>query len=177
MQYFGFMLLKRSVCFFSAGTRSTTKKIQDGVFSTVAFPIGIFVTVIFWGIWMIDRNFVFPAVLDQYYPSYINHFMHTSSLPLQILEQILKNHTYPSKKIGALSTLGFSSIYILWISFIAYYGGFWVYPLFGILARTPRIIFMIFCALLTTVFYFVGYLMNLCIWNSNQDKSKEMKQT
>ena len=41
--------------------RKIIKIIKDFVFSTIGFPVGVFVSVSFWGLYAIDRDLVFPG--------------------------------------------------------------------------------------------------------------------
>ena len=41
---------------------------RDLVFASAAFPIGMFVGIIFWTLYHIDRKLIFPVELDQYFP-------------------------------------------------------------------------------------------------------------
>ena len=56
-------------------------QIRDYYFATLAFPIGQFVGIIFWTLWHINRELVFPKAFDSIFPSYINHLMHTVVIP------------------------------------------------------------------------------------------------
>jgi hypothetical protein len=44
----------------------------------------MFVATMFWAIYSIDRELVFPVSLDKYFPVYVNHILHTTVLPLQV---------------------------------------------------------------------------------------------
>jgi hypothetical protein len=49
------------VCLLADITSSKTiNKVKDVMFASAAFPIGIFVAVIFWGLWAVDRELIFP---------------------------------------------------------------------------------------------------------------------
>ena len=41
--------------------RKIIKIIKDFVFSTIGFPVGVFVSISFWGLYAIDRDLVFPG--------------------------------------------------------------------------------------------------------------------
>ena len=60
---------------------SGLQKVRDYYFATLAFPIGQFVGIIFWTLWHINRELVFPKAFDSIFPSYINHLMHTLVIP------------------------------------------------------------------------------------------------
>ena len=89
------------------GSESRTKercsgiqKARDFVFSSVAFPTGSFVTIAFWSIYLVDRNLIFPAELDKYFPPITNHMMHTTPLVSQICEIMFIFHAPPKRIYG-----------------------------------------------------------------------------
>ena len=59
--------------------------LKDFVFSTVGFPVGVFVSVSFWGLYAIDRDLVFPDELDQFFPPITNHMV-----------RYFRHHSFPS---------------------------------------------------------------------------------
>lgn len=154
---------------------STLQKIRDFLFSTLAFPIGQFVGIVFWTLFKIDRELVFPAAFDKFFPNYINHMMHTTVVPVQLLELILLYHLYPSKKTGTFTTVIFCLIYLSWTLIVAHFGGIWVYPIFEVLDPVSRIAFMVVCSMFGSLLYFSGELLNNIIWSkyANQELADE----
>ncbi|XP_048655755.1 androgen-dependent TFPI-regulating protein isoform X3 [Marmota marmota marmota] len=73
---------------------------RDLLFTTLAFPVSTFVFLVFWTIFLYDRELVYPKILDEIFPIWMNHAMHTFILPFSLLEVILRPHHYPSKKTG-----------------------------------------------------------------------------
>ncbi|KAA0188496.1 hypothetical protein HAZT_HAZT009109 [Hyalella azteca] len=77
-----------SSCFlsnvFSSAQRSKRKtapeKTLDFLFSSIVFPLAVFVATSFWGLFFTDRELVFPKIFDEFFPSWLNHVVHT--LPL-----------------------------------------------------------------------------------------------
>ena len=89
------------------GSESRTKeystaaqKLRDFMFSSLAFPTGVFVTVAFWSIYLVDRELIFPEELDEYFPPITNHMMHTTPLVSQIIELLLVFHVQPKRLYG-----------------------------------------------------------------------------
>lgn len=150
---------------------SRLQRLRDYFFSTLAFPIGLFVGIIFWSLWHIDRELVFPKAFDKFFPNYINHMMHTTVLPAQLLELILLYHIYPSKLKGMLTTILFCMTYLSWTLVVAHYGGIWVYPIFAVLDPVPRAAFMIFCSMMGAMLFLGGALFNSVIWGGDSDAS------
>ena len=164
------------------GTESTTKetssrlqKCRDFLFSTLAFPIGIFVPTIFWILFNIDRNLVFPPLLDKVFPPITNHMMHTTPLPSQILELLLVYHIYPRKISGIPAIVAFCLTYIGWIFYIAYVGGIWVYPVFEVLNQWQRVLFLIVLSMFGTMLYLIGECCNNWVWKESKNVHVQTK--
>eukprot|EP00088_Acartia_fossae_P025275 TRINITY_DN26103_c0_g1_i1.p1 TRINITY_DN26103_c0_g1~~TRINITY_DN26103_c0_g1_i1.p1 ORF type:complete len:233 (-),score=37.07 TRINITY_DN26103_c0_g1_i1:200-871(-) len=161
-----------TVCLLAdlAGSNSKIAKIRDKIFASAAFPIGIFVGVIFWGLYAVNRELIFPQKLDGHFPSWLNHFMHTTVLPLQLGEMFLSRHEYPGRLFGGGINALLTCAYLLWINYIYYKAGFWVYPVFRVLTTQQRGVFMAFCCALGGAFYILGEKLNKMIWKNNQKK-------
>ncbi|XP_068706825.1 androgen-induced gene 1 protein-like [Montipora foliosa] len=50
-------------------------KLRDVLFASLAFPLSAFVAAIFWGIYMVDRNLIFPKQMDKIIPPWLNHLL------------------------------------------------------------------------------------------------------
>ncbi|KAK2525815.1 hypothetical protein Q9966_011062 [Columba livia] len=49
--------------------------LRDWVMAVLAFPVGVFVVTMFWSIYIYDRELVYPKVLDNFIPAWLNHGM------------------------------------------------------------------------------------------------------
>ena len=144
---------------------TTLQKIRDFLFSTIAFPIGQFVGIIFWGLYHIDRELIFPVARDKVFPNHINHMLHTTVIPVQLLELVLLYHLFPRKKLGLATISVFIALYLTWTLIVAHFGGFWVYPIFRVLGTVQRIIFMIFCSMFGGLLYLLSESLNNFVWS------------
>ena len=131
-KYLTFLNMLLQFIFFTIALLSNVIKslrgVRDLVFASAAFPIGMFVGIIFWSIWAVDRELIFPKVLDQYFPAILNHLMHTTVIPLQLGQLLLVKHNFPSRSKGFTITATLCLGYLVWINYIYYMTGFWVYP-------------------------------------------------
>lgn len=143
---------------------SRLQRIRDFYFATVAFPIGVFVGIMFWSLYLIDRELVFPEILDQFFPVYVNHMLHTTCIPLQIFELLMAYHIYPSKKAGMTTTGFFCFAYLAWVVLISVVNGYWIYPVFEVLPSPFRYIFMLFCSACGGTLYLLGDFFNHKFW-------------
>merc|ERR1719167_544492 len=149
---------------------STITKIKDFIFSSAAFPLGMFVFATFWGLFAIDRVLIFPARLDGHFPSWLNHLMHTTVMPLQAAEMIGSKHEFPRRLYGGGMMALLTLAYLVWVHVVYYYGGFWVYPVFKVLPTVPRIMFMGFCCFMAAFFYVLGEKINFMVWGKCEDR-------
>ncbi|XP_078382152.1 androgen-induced gene 1 protein-like isoform X1 [Oculina patagonica] len=154
-------------------------KLRDTVFSALAFPLGVFVAATFWGIYMIDRELIFPSVLDKIIPPWLNHLLHTWCAVFMIVEGAFIRHKYPKNRVGLGLLALFAATYLIWIMWVAYAAEFWVYPFLRIMSNPARAAFFVVCACILAFFYFLGKWMTLSIWRveeerkSTSTKSKE----
>ncbi|XP_075002086.1 androgen-induced gene 1 protein isoform X4 [Calonectris borealis] len=52
--------------------------LRDWVMAVLAFPVGVFVVTLFWSIYIYDRELVYPKVLDNFIPAWLNHGMYSN---------------------------------------------------------------------------------------------------
>ena len=62
------------------------RKIKDYLFSSLALPVALNVGITFWSLFWINRELVFPKALDEFFPSWLNHIMHTNIIVFILLE-------------------------------------------------------------------------------------------
>ncbi|KAM6467247.1 androgen-induced gene 1 protein isoform 2-T2 [Liasis olivaceus] len=88
--------------------------LRDWMMAVLAFPIGVFVVLMFWSIYIYDRELVYPKLLDNFIPTWLNHGMHTTVLPFILIEMRTTHHEYPSRTYGLIAVCAISVGYILW---------------------------------------------------------------
>jgi len=138
--------------------------IRDYLFGSLVFPIAMFVALTFWALWAIDRELVFPAALDAFFPPWLNHIMHTSIVPFAIIELLFVPKVFPNRSQALKGTSAFMLGYIAWVFFIAYHTSFWVYPILEVLSWPLRILFIIACATLAGLLYLIGESLHFIRW-------------
>ena len=156
-------------------TPSCLQKTRDFVFSTLAFPVGIFTTISFWSIYCVDRNLIWPTLLDNFYPLWVNHMVHTTCLLSQLIEIVTVHHVYPSTKSGILTTIGFYLTYLVWILFLAFRKDVWIYPVLQKLSPIGRTLFIAAFGVLGGVLFMAGKFLNQKIWGNNTKKETRFK--
>ncbi|XP_050424840.1 androgen-dependent TFPI-regulating protein-like [Adelges cooleyi] len=142
----------------------------SGSFSSLILPTGIFVSVTFWTMYGIDREIVYPKLIDDVIPYWQNHGMHTVILPFVFAEVMTTKHRFLPVKVLATILISFELLY--GIVFLETYveKGRWVYPLFGMLSLPVSIAVMIFLLFLLTVCLFVGIFIQNQLWGEEEKK-------
>ncbi|XP_026757321.2 androgen-dependent TFPI-regulating protein-like [Galleria mellonella] len=135
------------------------RNIKDILFS-VAFPIALYVSVAFWGIYAIDKPLVFPEMLEKIFPAWLNHTMHTFITVFLIIELLVTKRNYPSRITGSTITIVFVVSYIIWMHVLHARTGAWPYPIFDVLNLPMRFVFCGFSTILGLGIYIVGEKLN-----------------
>ena len=72
------------------------------------------VCILFWGMYAISRELVFPEVMDLFYPSALNHGVHTAPIVLALLELVLVPHHFSSHHVSLTLLVLFLGAYLAW---------------------------------------------------------------
>lgn len=114
--------------------------ICDIFFSSFAFPLGIIVCLLYWGLYAVDPHSCTTEEEARIIPRWLNHYMHTFPAVAVAAEILLFKHEYPIRRNGIKIILSFCFVYSAWVMWVAFASGIWVYPfmekmpLWGILA-------------------------------------------
>ncbi|XP_035659274.1 androgen-induced gene 1 protein-like [Branchiostoma floridae] len=162
------------------------RKIQDYVLASVLFPMSMIVTVVFWGIYAVDRDMIFPTSMDKIIPPWINHVWiippwinhvwHTTVVPVLLLEMYLVHHRQPSRRAGLTGAVTVGIIYLIWVLIVAHVGGFWVYPFMAAMNNFQFFLFCCFTAVIGCCFYLLGEVCNNMFWGPRETPRKEKKR-
>ncbi|XP_026113715.1 androgen-dependent TFPI-regulating protein [Carassius auratus] len=143
---------------------------KDLLFSVFAFPVGMFVVLLFWLIFTYDRQLVYPASMDRLFPPWMNHAMHSLVLPIVFGEILVEPHIYPKIKNG-LAALGFvTAAYLGWVVWVYLTVGIWVYPILGMFSSSGLTIFFFFNMLVMALLYLLGQTLNHEVWGKKHPK-------
>ncbi|XP_048354151.1 androgen-induced gene 1 protein-like isoform X1 [Sphaerodactylus townsendi] len=138
--------------------------VRDFIFSVFVFPVGLFVAVVFWGLYAYDRELVYPRELDEVNPIWLNHSMHTTILPLLFIELVICPHKYVHNANGILGLSVFTVTYLCWISWVHYMSGIWAYPVLEVLSMPGKLVFFSIAYGIVITFYFLGFLLTKRLW-------------
>jgi hypothetical protein len=65
----------------------------------------------FWGLYMIDRELVFPSALDAIMPSWTNHSTHTIISVALVVEMRITRHRYSKRSLGLAALALYLTVY------------------------------------------------------------------
>jgi len=154
-------------------SQSKLQKIRDFLFGSLVFPLAMFVSGSFWTLMAIDRELVFPKIIDTFYPSWLNHSMHSVILPFALISTYIVPRVYPARRT-ALRTVSLVMIgYIGWVFFIAFHTGYWVYPVLEVLNWPYRIAFITLCAAIGGILSIMGEQLHVAIWGKEARTGKD----
>ncbi|KAL1506774.1 hypothetical protein ABEB36_006075 [Hypothenemus hampei] len=137
------------------------EKIRYTFFWYLVFPSSLLVVSTFWSIWYIDRELIFPKIVDDFYPSWLNHTLHTLiviPLIIEVLAQIKHGNVRVSRRRAAIVLLSYCFIYQTLYLLIYFRHGIWLYPIYKTLTWNQRIVFIIFKTLLIFAYQQLGLL-------------------
>ncbi|XP_017152889.1 androgen-induced gene 1 protein isoform X1 [Drosophila miranda] len=140
------------------------RQFKDWLMATLAFPVALNVGVTFWTLYAIDRELVFPKVLDPVFPSWLNHVLHTNIVVFIVLELFTSYRAYPKRSKGLTGLTIFMGAYLVWIHIVKHYSGVWVYPVLEVLQLPQRIVFFVAVIGFTLALYLVGEFLNNTVW-------------
>jgi FAR-17a/AIG1-like protein len=151
------------------------RKIKDFMFATLAFPLALDVAILFWSMYAFDRKSVFPDEVDNFFPSWLNHILHTNVAIFIIIEMIILHRQYPQRKESLIGLSVFMFSYLIWMFVTRYFAGKWAYPIIDFLDLPSKIVFFSFTMCFPFVMFFLGKFLNGKIWNSSRIERNESK--
>ncbi|XP_053612183.1 androgen-dependent TFPI-regulating protein-like [Plodia interpunctella] len=138
------------------------RSIKDLMFS-LAFPVALYVSIAFWGIYAIDKNLVFPEHIEKIFPVWFNHTLHTLIAIFMFIELFVTNKTYPSRKFGIFLTVTYTLSYVVWLHILRERTGMWVYPIFEVLNLPQRVVYFASSTAVAAGFYIFGEKINSAV--------------
>lgn len=131
--------------------KAKLQKVSSFIFTTLTFPGSALVATTFWGIYAIDRKYIYPEIFDKFVPGYLNHFWHTTILLWVLCEIYLVLHEFPTTAMASIAIFTFGFVYIGWIFYIFFTASWWVYPF---MKHLPPVFLSLFFGV--SLFYLLG---------------------
>ncbi|KAL0274628.1 UNVERIFIED_CONTAM: hypothetical protein PYX00_002717 [Menopon gallinae] len=162
---------------FYAKQKPLIRTIKDNLFCCIAFPLATFVSLTFWGLYAIDRELVFPAAMDEYFPTWLNHVVHTNVLIFSVVEFVTTFREYPPRKHGLPALTLFMLVYLIWVFIIYLRSGSWVYPVMQVLNWPARIMFFLSMLFFILGIYISQEILNDKIWRQTIEICSQEKRS
>ncbi|XP_063370947.1 androgen-dependent TFPI-regulating protein-like isoform X1 [Cydia amplana] len=140
------------------------KYFRDVIFNGLVFPFTCFVTGMFWCVYLIDRELVFPQVYDQIVPWWLNHCVHTNIFIVITIETLLTRRRQPTDvKVERCMWVFVSVFYAVVYYSVYFFGGCWLYGVFGVMTWWQVCIYQACIWGSTWVFYNFNFFVNKMI--------------
>ncbi|CAH0717050.1 unnamed protein product, partial [Brenthis ino] len=105
---------------------------RDVIFCGMVVPCTLFVTTMFWCVYAIDRELVFPQIYDQVVPWWFNHCVHTNITIVILVETLLQARRKPTDmKLELILYVVIAIVYAIVYYTIYFTTNRWLYQVFG----------------------------------------------
>ncbi|XP_065898257.1 androgen-dependent TFPI-regulating protein-like [Dysidea avara] len=138
--------------------------IVDFAFTALIFPMSLFVAVAFWGVYAVDREGIYPLILDSLLPSLLNHVWHSFIVVCVILEMLLVFHPYPTALRAIISMFVINIIYSIMVVYLRQATGKWAYSFLHSFPPPLVPVFFASSYVTTIIFYYIGKTLAYLRW-------------
>uniref|UniRef100_A0A2H1W0M4 SFRICE_020070 n=1 Tax=Spodoptera frugiperda TaxID=7108 RepID=A0A2H1W0M4_SPOFR len=134
---------------------------RDVMFSGLVVPLTLFISSMFWTLFWIDRELVFPQVYDQLVPWWFNHCVHTNIAIVVLIETVLQARRHPTHyKLELWLTGGAGVLYAIVYYSIYFSTHRWLYGVFGIMTWWQVCLYQLLIWSSTFLFYYIQFPIN-----------------
>ncbi|XP_045457541.1 androgen-dependent TFPI-regulating protein-like [Melitaea cinxia] len=145
---------------------------NDIIFSAIVWPLTVIVFTVFWPFFIINRELIFPAFIDKAISLTSNHIMHTSILPIVLIEMFCHPRSRPKSHKWYLAHAVF--IFVSYFAVILYnYSntGTFPYPFVLMLYGTVYFpLFVLATSIIYLILYFTQWTINDLVHKRNKSK-------
>nr|XP_021190275.2 androgen-dependent TFPI-regulating protein isoform X2 [Helicoverpa armigera] len=150
---------------------------RDVMFSGLVVPLTLFISTMFWTLFWIDRELVFPVVYDQLVPWWFNHCVHTNIAIVILIETVLQARRHPTHyKLELWLTGGAGVLYAIVYYSIFFFAHRWLYAVFGIMTWWQVCLYQILIWTSTFVFYYIQFPINRIFHREEVEDQKQVIQ-
>lgn len=148
--------------------RPWIRKCKDFLFASLAFPLALHVTILFWSMYFNDRETVLPEKFQHIFPAWLNHAVHTNITIFILVELFVLHRKYPKRSTSLLTLGGFLVAYVIWMFITRHFAGKWAYPLLDELTHIEMVGFFALAGTFPFWIYFLGEYLNSRIWSETR---------
>lgn len=143
---------------------------------SVSFPVNAIVFVYFWTVYWIDRELIYPQLLQEYYPPWVSNIEHGLILPVALFNIVYQ--PFHMSRLLSYSMAGVSTLaYVAWIVHIYNVTGKWIYPFMNAMG-TEQVLYIFFplSLIVAVVFQNIGWRLNEMVHPSKHYVENNKKQ-
>ncbi|XP_022220395.1 androgen-induced gene 1 protein [Drosophila obscura] len=141
--------------------------LRDYLLASFVLPLALTVGLTFWTLYAINKDAIYPGLLELIYPVWLNQTMHTFVVVYALVELCVTQHRYPARSKGFAGLGAFMAGYLAGIHYVWLRTGIWAYPFLGALSAPLRLVFFALIVLLSFAYYLFGERMNAILWPRN----------
>ncbi|XP_045528691.1 androgen-dependent TFPI-regulating protein-like isoform X1 [Pieris brassicae] len=147
---------------------------RDVLFCGCVLPFTLFVSSMFWTVYAIDRELVFPKIYDDVIPWWFNHCVHTNILVVLALETLLQPRRKPTdEKVEVTIYWSVALMYAVVYYTIYFTTHRWLYQVFGVMTWWQVCLYQLWIWGSSFVFYKLQFPINRLI---HGDESQEIPE-
>lgn len=146
--------------------------IRDFLFTTIVFPLAMFVCAMFWLLYTVNPTFLRSPEEEKLVPWWMNHGYHTLPIALALFQAYAIHHSYPRKRMALISIVAVDGLYIIWLFYVAYHANIWVYPFMAKMSMFGVLLFLAICVALSFGCYYLGKKFTDFVWRNEKAKSE-----
>ncbi|CAH1956116.1 unnamed protein product [Acanthoscelides obtectus] len=96
----------------SLSVRKKLGRARAVIFDTFTLPCTMLTVSVFWVIWHIDKELIFPSELSRVFPDWLNHMLHTFIVVPVVVEILApKKYSFVDYKVAARTLFLFAVVY------------------------------------------------------------------
>ncbi|XP_052845961.1 androgen-induced gene 1 protein-like [Drosophila gunungcola] len=140
------------------------RNLRDYILATFVVPLALTASLTFWSLYAIDRNAIYPGLLDSIYPGWLNHVLHSYIAVYALIEFVSTRHRYPDRSRGFVGLAAFMAGYLVWNYYFWFRTAIWVYPFLGGTDWYIQVLYFALIIVVAFVYYLVGEHVNRVLW-------------
>lgn len=150
---------------------SKIRAFRDSLHHGIAFPFGLIVATIFWGLYAVNPELIFPKAIQPFFPQIHNHITHT----LVAITPIFNELTYFMDRKGCALhlNLSFGVSYMTVLLYFAFALDYWIYPVFEFLTPLQRGLFLASIFVVQLIYHGLGSLIHCIRWGGSCKKASQ----
>ncbi|XP_053208582.1 androgen-induced gene 1 protein-like [Panonychus citri] len=142
INYCDFFLLSSDGTFKHNQSSSVLIKLRDIVHHGLALPLGLFVVLVYWMIFAIDPELIYPIASRPYYPEWLNQITHSAIGITVLVEEFAFYHPRDDRK-AFIALLTYIVSYFIWVLYLGYVINYWPYSVIRIIPDPYKIPFIV----------------------------------